>query len=138
MSRLEKGELFHHARLAAELTGISGKARHHLKLRAALCSLKLAHAKGYDKAMEWDFFESVAATLQVSFRFEDMSQIKADTRQETVFHVRNHFLQKLAEVLPLQRLSPRWGVLPVLVAKDPAHENVQLVSNASSSDGHTS
>jgi sister-chromatid-cohesion protein PDS5 len=45
-----------------------------------------------------------------------------------VFHVRNHFLLKLAEILPTQRLQPRWNVLPILVAKDPAAENIQLVS----------
>jgi sister-chromatid-cohesion protein PDS5 len=45
-----------------------------------------------------------------------------------VFQVRNTFLLKLGDVLPLQRLLPRWNVLPVLAALDPDPENVQIVS----------
>lgn len=45
-----------------------------------------------------------------------------------MFQVRNTFLLKLGDVLPLQRLLPRWNVLPVLAALDPDPENVQIVS----------
>ena len=48
--------------------------------------------------------------------------------QDPIFQVRNSFLAKLNKVLPDQRLSPRWNVLPSLAAKDPEAENVHLVS----------
>ena len=47
--------------------------------------------------------------------------------QAAVFHVRHTFLLKLGDILPAQRLLPRWNILPVLAALDPDTENVQLV-----------
>jgi sister-chromatid-cohesion protein PDS5 len=44
--------------------------------------------------------------------------------------VRYKLLLKLGEILPSQRLMPRWNMLPVLVANDPEAEHVQLVSLA--------
>ena len=82
----------------------------HLRLRAALCLIKLARARPYDRAMTPHFGE---LALEM---------------QDPIFMVRHLLLQKLAEVLPNQRLLPRWNLLPILVAIDPEPENRLAVS----------
>jgi hypothetical protein len=44
-----------------------------MKLRAALCLLKLANAKVFDKLMSWELFETVASVCQVSINYADLS-----------------------------------------------------------------
>lgn len=45
-----------------------------------------------------------------------------------MFQVRYGMLRKLGDILPAQRLLPRWNILPALVALDPEPENLALVS----------
>ncbi|RSH92189.1 hypothetical protein EHS25_008604 [Saitozyma podzolica] len=106
LSEFENGKLLGQVN---EKTMEGGHARAHLKLRAALCTLKLANARAFDKLIEPGFFEAVAFNLQ-----EDIGQI------------RQLLLVKLGDVLPAQRLLPRWNILPSLVANDPDPEHTAL------------
>ncbi|RXK35355.1 hypothetical protein M231_07377 [Tremella mesenterica] len=99
-----------------ENTMEGGYARTHMRLRATLCLLKLAKVRVFDKAMT-EYFQEITYTIQ-----------------DPVFQVRNRFLHKLLEVLPAQRLLPRWNVLPALSAKDPEAENILLVGKSSYSE----
>lgn len=42
--------------------------------------------------------------------------------------VRHNLLRKLGEVLPAQRLLPRWNIMPAMLATDPEPENPLMVS----------
>lgn len=81
-----------------------------MRLRAACSLLKLANVRTYDKAMSGLF-------VNISFILQDIN-----------FTVRHRFLKKLLQVVPSQRLLPRWNALAALAAQDPEHENVVLVS----------
>ncbi|KAK4687777.1 sister chromatid cohesion protein PDS5, partial [Tremellales sp. Uapishka_1] len=91
-----------------EETHEGGRARCHLRLRAALCMLKLANVRVFDEALT-PYFEQITFIIQ-----------------DPCYHVRYTFLKKLAEVLPNQRLMPRWNIIPALVAKDPEDDNIAL------------
>jgi sister-chromatid-cohesion protein PDS5 len=81
-----------------------------MRFRATTCFLKLAKVKDFDKAIS-PYFETIATmTLDPS---------------ETVRH---RLLIKLSEVLPTQRLLPRWNIIPAMSASDPEPENIALVS----------
>ena len=81
-----------------------------MRYRATTCFLKLAKVKDFDKAIS-PYFEIIATmTLDPS---------------ETVRH---RLLIKLSEVLPTQRLLPRWNIIPAMSASDPEPENIALVS----------
>lgn len=82
-----------------------------MRLRAACSLLKLANVRLYDKAISPLF-------VNISFVLQDVN-----------FTVRNLFLKKLSQVVPSQRLLPRWNALPAFAAQDPEAENVSLVSN---------
>lgn len=56
------------------MTDGSGRTRHHMKLRAALCSLKLANARVFDKNIDAEYFELIAATLQASLSLFEFSE----------------------------------------------------------------
>jgi sister-chromatid-cohesion protein PDS5 len=45
--------------------------------------------------------------------------------------VRHNLLRKLGEVLPAQRLLPRWNIMPAMLATDPEPENPLMVSKRS-------
>jgi sister-chromatid-cohesion protein PDS5 len=92
--------------------GANGRChtRVHMRYRATTCFLKLAKVKDFDKAIS-PYFETIATmTLDPS---------------ETVRH---RLLIKLSEVLPTQRLLPRWNIIPAMSASDPEPENIALVS----------
>lgn len=82
----------------------------HMRLRAALCLIKLAKVRDFDRAMS-SSFETIATMAM-----------------EPCFEARQKFLVKLSEVLPAQRLLPRWNAIPALSAVDPNPENILLVS----------
>jgi sister-chromatid-cohesion protein PDS5 len=44
--------------------------------------------------------------------------------------VRHNLLRKLGEVLPAQRLLPRWNIMPAMLATDPEPENPLMVSTS--------
>ncbi|KAL7420002.1 Sister chromatid cohesion protein pds5 [Cryptotrichosporon argae] len=92
-------------------TNESGPAKCHLRLRAALCLLKLANVRAFDKQMTAQFSAFTAVV------------------QDANYTVRHKFLRKLAAVLPTRRLTPKWTVLPLLVAQDPEQENLDLARN---------
>lgn len=81
-----------------------------MRYRAGTCLLKLARVKAFDKALS-EHFETVASLVM-----------------DACETVRHKFLLKLGEVLPAQRLLPRWNLLPALAAIDPELENQSLVS----------
>lgn len=83
-----------------------GPARCHMRLRATLCMLKLANVRAFDKAMS-PYFEQIAYGMQ-----------------DPNFSVRQRILKKLSEVLPAQRIMPKWNILPILSALDPEQENI--------------
>jgi hypothetical protein len=72
--------------------------------------VKLAKVKDYDRELTSTFEKVVAVAL-------DDSEV-----------VRHKFLVKLGEVLPAQRMLPRWNMVPALSATDPESENIALVS----------
>ncbi|WVF69779.1 hypothetical protein IAT40_004558 [Kwoniella sp. CBS 6097] len=87
-----------------------GPAACHLRLRASICLLKLANVKAFDRVITGPgHFELVAGTIQ-----------------DASYMVRNLFLKKLSQVLPNQRLLPRWNIISVMAAMDPEQENVIL------------
>ncbi|OCF45868.1 hypothetical protein I317_00356 [Kwoniella heveanensis CBS 569] len=87
-----------------------GPAACHLRLRASICLLKLANVKAFDRAIAGPgHFELVAGTIQ-----------------DPSYMVRNLFLKKLSQVLPGQRLMPRWNIISVMAAMDPEPDNVIL------------
>ncbi|WVQ98079.1 hypothetical protein IAU59_005201 [Kwoniella sp. CBS 9459] len=87
-----------------------GPAACHLRLRASICLLKLANVKAFDRAIAGPgHFELVAGTIQ-----------------DPSYMVRNLFLKKLSQVLPNQRLLPRWNIISVMAAMDPEQDNVLL------------
>jgi sister-chromatid-cohesion protein PDS5 len=88
-------------------------ARVHLRLRAGLCLIKLAKVRDFDREM--------------SPTFESIVTLAMDTSGD----VRHKFLVKLGEVLPAQRLLPRWNMIPAFSAGDPDPDNIALVSYAS-------
>ncbi|WRT64749.1 uncharacterized protein IL334_001683 [Kwoniella shivajii] len=91
-----------------ESTGEGGFARCHLRLRASMCQLKLANVKAFDRAITIpNQFEMIVGTIQ-----------------DPCYMVRNLFLRKLGQILPTQRLLPRWNIAPIMVAMDPEAENV--------------
>jgi sister-chromatid-cohesion protein PDS5 len=75
-----------------------------------LCLVKLAKVKDYDRELTSTFEKVVGVAL-------DDSEV-----------VRHKFLVKLGEVLPAQRMLPRWNMIPALSATDPESENIALVS----------
>jgi len=89
-------------------------ARVHMRYRATTCFLKLAKVKDFDKALTPHF--QLIATMMM-----DPSDI-----------LRHRLLVKLSEILPTQRLLPRWNIVPALCASDPEAENIALVSLPSS------
>lgn len=93
----------------------SAQARAHFRYRAAACLVKLAKVRLFDKAL--------------ASKFETIATIMVDPEAE----VRRRIVMKLGEVLPSQRLSPRWNILPALSAIDPEVEVIQLVSRAQKS-----
>lgn len=96
-------------RRASRLMGISGQTRVHMRYRAGTCLLKLAQVKAFDKAL--------------STQFENIAVLVMDPNED----VRHKFLLKLGEVLPGQRLLPRWNMLPAFAALDPEAEDIALV-----------
>ncbi|ORX33887.1 armadillo-type protein [Kockovaella imperatae] len=97
------------------ISGESSTTRAHLRLRASLCALKLANVKVFDKAMG-KILERIAWVIK-----------------DPIYHVRHLLLLKLASILPIQRLLPRWNVLPVMIALDPSRENIHMAKSVMSS-----
>lgn len=89
----------------------SGPSRCHLRYRAVACLIKLAKVKAFDKEIT-AIFETIATCLA-----------------DHCFGVRYRILAKLGEVLPGQRLLPRWNLLPCLAANDNEPDNIALVSD---------
>ncbi|WWC86884.1 uncharacterized protein L201_001763 [Kwoniella dendrophila CBS 6074] len=91
-----------------ENTREGGGARCHLRLRTSTCLLKLARVRTYDKALaRHSQFDMVVGVLQ-----------------DPCYMVRHLYLRKLGQVVPTQRLSPKWNITPVMLAMDPDAENV--------------
>ncbi|WVQ83257.1 hypothetical protein IAT38_005396 [Cryptococcus sp. DSM 104549] len=91
-------------------TNEGGSARCHMRLRASLCLLKLAGVKAYDRAITQPLhFELIAGTMQ-----------------DPCYMVRHLWLEKLQESLVIQRMLPRWNLMPALAAMDPDSENIDL------------
>ena len=44
-----------------------------------------------------------------------------------MYHVRFNLLLKFAIILPMQRLLPRWNIIPAMIALDPSKENIHMV-----------
>lgn len=74
--------------------------------------IKLAKVRDFDREM--------------SPTFESFVTLAMDTSGD----VRHKFLVKLGEVLPAQRLLPRWNMIPAFSAGDPDPDNIALVSYA--------
>ncbi|ORY30387.1 armadillo-type protein [Naematelia encephala] len=85
-----------------------GAVRQHMRLRAALCVLKLANVRAFDKALGSSFTEFCIIL------------------QDPSWTVRHRVLLKLGDILPAQRLSPRWNMVPALYAQDPMKEHIAL------------
>ncbi|XAO21334.1 hypothetical protein I312_100083 [Cryptococcus bacillisporus CA1280] len=93
-----------------ENTREGGPARCHMRLRASICFLKLAHVKTFDKIVsQQTTFELVGGTVQ-----------------DPCYMVRHLWLKKLQAALLPQRLLPRWNLMPALAAMDPDQDNVAL------------
>ncbi|OXM77000.1 sister chromatid cohesion protein PDS5 [Cryptococcus neoformans Bt63] len=93
-----------------ENTREGGPARCHMRLRASLCLLKLAHVKTFDKIVSQPTtFDLVGGTVQ-----------------DPCYMVRHLWLKKLQTALLPQRLLPRWNLMPALAAMDPDQDNVAL------------
>ncbi|WWD21518.1 hypothetical protein CI109_106004 [Kwoniella shandongensis] len=99
-----------HDGMVNEDTKEGGNARCQMRLKAALCLLKLANVKAFDRAI----------TQPGQF------ELLAGCMQDPCFNVRHVLLKKLGEILPTQRLLPRWNLMPALSAMDPDYENVTL------------
>jgi hypothetical protein len=85
-------------------------ARCHMRYRAATCLFKLARVKDFDRGLS-PHFENIATMLM-----------------DSSATVRHKLLVKLGEILPTQRLLPRWNMILAMTAHDPEPENVALVS----------
>ena len=86
-----------------------GHAKTHLRLRAALCLVKLAQVKAFDKTMT-RFFEPISYIMQ-----------------DPCYQVRHRLLVKLGQLLPAQRMLARWNIMPAMIATDPEKDNPALV-----------
>jgi sister-chromatid-cohesion protein PDS5 len=73
--------------------------------------IKLAKVKQFDKMLTKSF-EAIILLIT----------------QDPSVTVRRRLLEKLAEVLPTQRLLPRWNMVPAMCACDPQPENIALAS----------
>jgi sister-chromatid-cohesion protein PDS5 len=94
-------------------TPLAIKAR--LRLKAALCVLKLAALPAGDKAIQRDFINLALVV------------------QDPSYQVRNQFLHKILLELnkPLshrRHLAPRYNAIPFVAAIDPEEENPQMVA----------
>ncbi|KAK1921574.1 armadillo-type protein [Papiliotrema laurentii] len=88
-----------------EETKEGGHAKTQIRLRAALCLVKLAQVRTFDKNMT-SFFEPISYIMQ-----------------DPCYQVRHRLLNKLGEVLPAQRMLPRWNIMPAMIATDPEKDN---------------
>ncbi|KAK8847427.1 hypothetical protein IAR55_005285 [Kwoniella newhampshirensis] len=93
-----------------EETKEGGSARCQMRLRAALCLLKLANVKTFDKAI----------TQPGQF------ELLAGCMQDPCYNVRHLLMKRLGDILPTHRLLPRWNIMPALAAMDPEPDNVIL------------
>lgn len=50
--------------------------------------------------------------------------------------MRSKILLKLSQILPSQRLLPRWNLLPILLAQDPEAENIGKVGGTMGGRSH--
>jgi sister-chromatid-cohesion protein PDS5 len=110
-----------------ELIVCRPQARPHMRLRAVQCVFKLANVRAFDKTMG-DFYEPISLVAQVSLVCMLVSWLIA--YQDPHWAVRNKILLKLGEILPTQRLMPRWNIMPVMIANDPEADHIALVGTA--------
>jgi sister-chromatid-cohesion protein PDS5 len=82
-----------------------------MRYRATTSFLKLAKVKDFDRAIT-PYFHTIAT----------MMMDPSDT-------LRHRLLIKLSEILPTQRMLPRWNIVPAMCASDPEPENIALVSS---------
>lgn len=90
--------------------GAPAYVRSHLRLKAALCLLKLARQSRYDQMINGGNFPKLAFTTQ-----------------DECFNVRNLFLNKLMRYLSKRQLPSRYNPIAFLTVFDPEADNKQMV-----------
>jgi hypothetical protein len=74
-------------------------------------------------------FEEIAFEIQVSLAVQLTIEAAKMCEQDAYFPVRYVFLQKLHKYLLKKRYSPRWYILPFLVAHDVEEDVKELVGD---------
>lgn len=99
--------------------GAPAYVKSHLRLKAALCLLKLARQSRYDKMINGGNFPKLAFTTQ-----------------DECFNVRNKFLHKLMRCISRRQLPSRYNPIAFLTVFDPEEDNKAMVVSYAQAQFH--